>query len=76
MRYKAEINSKKLVYNIRKHMVAHGMSQKMLSDISGCDPKLICTYISGKRIPQVRIFYSLSKALGVTMEELLEGVME
>lgn len=51
-----------------------GMSQRQLAKKSGISSQAINQYESGKRVPDLKCFVAISRALEVSTDQLLEDV--
>lgn len=59
--------------NIRRLMYENDYSQKELALRSGCDQSSISCYVNNKQRPGMKKLKRLAVALGVTVEELVNG---
>lgn len=62
-----------LAENIKAKRLANGMTQEELSGMVGVARKQITCYESGERIPDLYNAIRLARALGTTIEELVEN---
>lgn len=57
---------------VRMLMREKGLNQKQLAEKSGITEPSVCRYLKGDREPRIDIIINFSKALGVSIEYLLD----
>ena len=60
--------------NIKRLLKKNGYTQKELAIRSQCTEPSVCQYLKNKRQPNIKALKNIAVALGVTIDELLEGV--
>ena len=60
--------------NIYKVLGEKDWTQKHLADVVGITHQLLSKYINGDVVPSYLVVYRISRALGVTMEDLVDGI--
>ena len=60
--------------NMKKHLDRKGWTMTRLSQEINVTPTAVQNWAHGKRTPSAYALYRMSKALGTTMEELVEGI--
>ena len=61
---------------IRNIMTVKGMTQKELAAKAGITVSSLSRYINDKRIPYVDTAFKIAGALGVSVDELIKGVIK
>ena len=62
--------------NISVELIRREMTQKQLANQIGIHPESLSRYCTGKREPRISWVYKIAKALGCTIDSLLEGCDE
>ena len=61
---------------ICKHLTQMGKNQKYLAEKTGFSQFYICEILNGKHNPSVKAIYNISKATGISIEELAEALLD
>ena len=69
-----EVNRYRLGDNIVRILKQKKMTQKELAERCGIGERLISKYVCGHHIPSYIVLYRISRALEVTLEDLVEGI--
>ena len=67
------MNAQKIGEFIKEQRKLKSLTQKELADIINCTDKAVSRWETGRGIPEVSLLLPLSKALDVTVNELLSG---
>lgn len=67
------MNAQKIGEFIKEQRKIKSLTQKELADIINCTDKAVSRWETGRGIPEVSLLLPLSKALDVTVNELLSG---
>ena len=59
--------------NIKRLMKENGYTQKELAIRAGCTESAISRYVRDERTPSIRVLKNLAIALGVTVNDIVEG---
>ena len=65
-----QIKIGKFIVSLRK---SKNLTQQELADVLGVTDRAISNWENGRRLPDISLLYPLSKALGVTINELISG---
>jgi len=68
------MNTQAVGRNIRRRLTDIGMSQHDLAKKVGLTEVTISRYVTGQRQPTAYALYRMARVLGVTMEQLMQGV--
>ncbi len=71
-----EVNVSQFPKNLKRIMAERGLTGYGLERLIGMNPSVVSTYLRGKAMPTAVSLAILSKALDVSMEDLMEGVVE
>lgn len=61
---------------IKRIMTHKGMTQKELADKVGITQSAMSRYINDKRIPFIDVAFKIAAALGVSIDELVNGAVK
>ena len=67
-------NSKALGNNIASWLVKRLMTQRELAEKIGTTEVSVSRYVTGKRVPSGPLLFKMARALGCTVEDLMQGV--
>jgi len=70
------INRKRFGETIRELRTKKNLSQKKLAEFVGIDHTFISKLEQGQRLPSLPVLVSLSKALNVSVENLLKNAID
>ena len=59
-----------------KRLTQMGKNQKDLAQESGLSPFYVSEILNGKHNPSVRAVYNISKAIGISIEELTKTLLD
>ena len=59
-----------------KRLTQMGKNQKYLAEKTGFSRFYICEILNGKHNPSVRAVYNISKAIGISIEELTKTLLD
>jgi transcriptional regulator with XRE-family HTH domain len=68
--------ARSMTYRIKEMLKEKNISQKKLSEMTGITESAISRYIKGDRVPRGANLVKISKALGITTDDLLRGDYE
>lgn len=68
------MNNMAIGKNIHRRLLINGVTQKKLAEEIHVTQVTMSRWINGERNPSVYGLYRIAKYLGVTMEELMEGI--
>ena len=70
-----ELTASEMMDNVAAHILAakeeRGLSYGQLADVTGIAGNTLMQYVRGRCLPSTYVLYQLSRALGVTMDELV-----
>lgn len=72
----SSIDKRKFARNLNNVLIKKDWSQTDLARASGVDIGNINAYANAKCFPHVAVLWDISKALGMTIEELIDGAIE
>ena len=68
-----EFNIEKFGKQVRLYRKQRHLTQKELSELIGCNQSAISDVESGKREPSIGLFKDICNALGINMNEFIDG---
>lgn len=69
-----EMNAVRLGKNLQKHVFSHETSVEFFSGAIGVNRKTVYRWFKGTRVPSLEMMIRVSKKLGVSLDDLTEGV--
>ena len=72
----SSIDKKKFARNLNHALVKKDWSQSDLARATGIDVANINAYVNGKCFPRLAAAWDIARALGMTIEELIDGAIE
>lgn len=72
----SRIDKRKFARNLINVLIKKNWSQSDLARATGIDPSNINGYVNARRFPNATALWDMAKALGMTMEELMDGAIE
>lgn len=59
---------------LRKFLKEKGLTQRELSKLAGCTECAVSRFVHGDRLPQIKLFYRIAKALNKPMEDFFDDI--
>ena len=68
------MNTARLGKNIQNYIFSHGLSVAIFADSIGVNRRTVYKWFHGHGVPSIEMMIRVSKRLGVSLDDLTEGV--
>mgnify|MGYP002580212523 CR=1 FL=1 len=62
--------------NLKKRRCIHNLTMKQVADAAGISESMYCLVENGRRTPSLKVLKKLARALGCTVDELIDASEE